>query len=386
MSYPLVSFRLVPVPLDVTAPTPPLAQAAARMSRLLSARPARPAHSAVSLRADESGLLLVACDGELTVRVRVPATTHDPGEAVVSRRGLTNTLAALAAPQVRLIAEGTRLAVRTPGARFALPHLGEAQPVPVELPPALGTVAGAWLRAVAVPVAAAASREHALPIFTGVRLRSHDGRLRLLATDRYRLASASIPWQPIGGGARAVDALVPAAALAETAKQAGRSDSVAVHADADLFALAWDDGSAVTATLGAAFPDTQLDRLLDVVPDCVIEVEADALAGAVDRASRYAGEHGQVVVQAIDGGLLVRASDVLSGESEETVKAAVRGAHVTRFYQARLLSDALRTAARHSVEMRVQAGLRATEFTVTDGDRSAVQLRYLVVPMRPPGN
>jgi DNA polymerase-3 subunit beta len=388
--------------LDVTVHTGALTEAATRMSRLLPARSTQPAHAGVLVRADGGGLLLVATDGEVTVRARVPATTHDLGEVVVSRSGLTDTMAGLDAPEVRLISEGNRLAVRMPGARFALPQLGGAL-APASLPKAVGEVVGAQLCAAAVPVAGAASREHALPIFTGVRLRSHGSHLSLLATDRYRLASASISWQPAGPTgeadattgpparasdglpAPAVDALVAAAVFAEAVKQAGRVETVVVHADGDLFGLAWDGCSVVTATLGAAFPDTQLDRLLEVVPECVVEVESDALAGAVDRASRYAGMHGRVAVQATDGALLIRASDPLSGESEETVKAAVRGGHVTRVYQARLLSDALRATARHTVQMRIQAGLRATEFTITTGKMTAIHLSYLVVPMRPAG-
>jgi DNA polymerase-3 subunit beta len=394
LSYPAISIHRVTPILDVTAPTASLAEAAARISRLLPARPTQPVHAGVSLRADAAGLLLVATDGELTVRVRVPTTTHGVGEAVVSRRGLSETLASLDVPQVRLVVEGSRLVVRMPGARFALPQLSGIHPAPAGLPGVVGSLAGRQLRAAAVPVAGAASREHALPTFTGVRLRSHEGRLWLLATDRYRLASASLPWQAAASAETAadhtpapvVDALVPAVAFAEAARQAGRADTVVVHADGDLFGLSWDGGSVVTTTLGAPFPDVQLDRLLDVNPECVIEIEADALAGSVDRASRYAGPHGRVAVQVIDGGLLVRASDVISGESEETVKATVRGGHVTRFYQARLLLDALRAAGGHPVEMRVQAGLRATEFTVAAHETSDVHLRYLVVPMRPPGS
>ena len=109
-----------------------------------------------------------------------------------------------------------------------------------------------------------------------------------------------------------MEALVPAAVLAEACRQAGRADEVQVHAGADLFGLAWEGGSIVTATLGDVFPDAQLDRLVDVTPECVIEVESDALAAAVDRAARCGGAYGQVAVQAIDGAVLIRASDPLS--------------------------------------------------------------------------
>jgi DNA polymerase-3 subunit beta len=365
------------------------------MSRVLPARSTQPAHAGVVIQADGDGLRFTAADGELTARFRVRATTHEPGEVVVSRRGLTDTLVGLAAPEVRLIVEGNRLAVRVPGARFALPYLGDgAWPVPAGLPPLMGTVVGAQLCAAAVPVAGAASREHALPIFTGVRLRSHErshelsdglshgGSLSLLATDRYRLASAAVPWQPAGTPAAAGAVLVPAAVLAESARQVARVDAVGVHADGDLFGLSWPDGSIVTRTLGGAYPDAQLDRLLDVDAESVVEVDSDALASAVDRASRYAGQHGRLAVQTIEGALLVRASDLLSGESEETVKATVQGGHITRWYQARLLSDALRPSAGHPVRVRIQAGLRATEVTTTAGPAAATDLRYLVVPMR----
>ena len=115
-----------------------------------------------------------------------------------------------------------------------------------------------------------------------------------------------------------------------------------------------------------------------MVPDATVELEADVLAAAVDRAARYADGYGRVSLQSTDGAVLVRAGGS-HGESEEAVKATVRGAPVVRHYQARLLTDALRALAGHAVELRVQSGLRATEVTAAG---TQAQLRYLVVPMR----
>src|SRR5438270_11162648 len=140
---------------DVTAVTGPLAQAAARLCRLL---PTRLAHAGVLLRGDRSGLRLAAADGERSGWFGAPAIVTGTGEVVVARRGLAETLAGLAAPEVRLVAEGSRLAVRVPGARFALPTIGGAAPPPARAPEPAGEVDGAALRAAAVAVAAAASR------------------------------------------------------------------------------------------------------------------------------------------------------------------------------------------------------------------------------------
>ncbi|WP_213450155.1 DNA polymerase III subunit beta [Rhizomonospora bruguierae] len=368
--------------LDLTVAGGALAEAAARISRLLPARTLQPALAAVLVTADPAAgeVVLAGSDGEQSAAVRVPAAVHGAGAVAVSRRGLAETLAGLDSPEVRLVAEGSRLAVRLPGARFALPRLEEAAlPPPAGPPPVVGTVEGGALRAAVVPVASAASREHALPIFTAVRVRSGQGALRVVATDRFRMAAAALPWRPAAGGA-GVDTLLPAALFAEVARQVGRAGEVTVHADADRFGLAWDGGHAVTSSLGTPFPDQQIDRLLSVRPECAVEVAAGDLAGAVDRAAPYAGPHGRIALHVGDGAIVVRGSDPLAGESEEAVKASVRGDHVTRAYQARYLLDALRPFAGRTVRVEVQAGLLATLLCAAGEDE--VALRYLVVPMR----
>ncbi|WP_344407486.1 hypothetical protein, partial [Dactylosporangium fulvum] len=123
--------------LDVTVSAVAFAEAAALTARLLTIRSPQPVHAAVLLRADDTGLHLSATDGALTVRLRVAATVHQPGAAVVPRRGLAETLAGLGAPEARVVAEGSRLAVRVPSARFALPVLADPWP------PARGGTSGA---------------------------------------------------------------------------------------------------------------------------------------------------------------------------------------------------------------------------------------------------
>src|SRR2546423_5078671 len=126
--------------LDVTASTGPLAEAAARLCRLL------PARAGVLLRGDRATLRLAASDGELSAWFEVPAGVAGPGEVVAARRGLAETLAGLDAPEGRLAVEGSRLAVPGPGARVALPPVGGAGPPPTRIPEPGGEVGGAALR------------------------------------------------------------------------------------------------------------------------------------------------------------------------------------------------------------------------------------------------
>jgi DNA polymerase-3 subunit beta len=139
-----------------------------------------------------------------------------------------------------------------------------------------------------------------------------------------------------------------------------------------------------TALLAMPFPDERARKLLEAEVAGAVEVEAEALAGAVRRAAPYAGPHGTVLLIASDGELRVQGNDPQAGESEERVKAAISGHHGTKAYQVRYLTEALRPFAGRTLRMRVQEGLRPTVFTADPGG-TEVELTYLVVPMRLPG-
>jgi DNA polymerase-3 subunit beta len=367
--------------MDLTATTSALAAAATEVARLLPSRVLDPVLAGLLLRADGDGVELSGSDREHGVRLTRPATTHVDGVVLVPAKPLAETLRTIDAAQVRLVVEGSRLAVRTPTARFALPLLdvGSHPGVPA-LPPLCGHVPSAALAAAVPPVAGAASRDDALPIFTGVRVRAEGDRLHLLATDRYRMAFAAAPWRPAASGAP-LDALAPATVLAEVAKQAARGDLVALHADTDRIGLSWAGDSITTALLAAPFPDERARKLMEAVIDSTVLVDADALAGAVRRATPYTGPHGSVTLQVEDSELRVRGNDPQTGESEEFVKATVDGNRLTKTFQARYLSDALKAFSGGDVELRIQDGIRSTVLTSRAG-ADGVELTYLVVPMR----
>ncbi|SDH24143.1 DNA polymerase-3 subunit beta [Lentzea fradiae] len=360
--------------MDLTATTADLASAAAEVARLLPARVLDPVLAGLRLRAG-TDVEIAGSDQEHGVRLTVNATVHTEGEVLVPAKPLAATLQALDDPQVRLKVEGQRLAVRTPTSRFALPLLDLAtHPGVPELPPLRGHVGAASLRMITA-VAGAASKDDALPIFTGIRVQSDEQKLHVMATDRYRMAYATLPWEQSGR----IDLLVPAKPLTEAARQAhGR---VALHANEDRIALAWATNSISTALLAAPFPDDRARRLLEADIDSTVLVDADSLARAVRRATPYGGPHQAVTIQVEDSEIRVKGSDPQQGESEEFVKATVEGDRLTKTFQARYLADALKAFAGRRIELKIQDGLRSTVLTSPPGE-DGVELTYLVVPMR----
>ena len=366
--------------LDLTVTTGELASAASALVRLVPGKLIDPVLSGLLLTAGPDGVSLAANDRERAARLERPALVHTEGRVLVPAKPFADTLRALDHEQVRLVVEGSKLAIRAPGARYALPLLDvDVHPGVAAPPTAAGIVDGQLFSSALGTVAAAASRDDALPMFTGVRIRSEDHQLIMLATDRYQMAVATLAWQPAGPP---VDALVPAGLLAEIAKQL--EGPVTLHSDRDRFGLVWrragGETVATTAVLDGSFLHESKVSVSDV--DTRLEADADVLAGAVRRVGLYTDARGVLLVEVGDGEVRLRGADQRAGEAEETLKADVEGGRLSQAYQGRFLTDALRAFSGSRVRIEIQPGMRATVFSAVG--ESELNLRYVVMPMLPP--
>jgi DNA polymerase-3 subunit beta len=363
--------------MDLTATTSDLANAAAEAVRLLPGRTLDPVLAGLLLTASGDGVVLAGSDRERALRLSCSAAVHTAGRVLVPAKPLAETLRALDVPMVRLAVEGARLAVRTPNARFALPLLdADLHPGVPEAPPLAGSVDGDLFVSALTTVAATASRDEALPLFTGVRVRADGDRLVVAATDRYRMAIASLPWTPT---MHTLDALIPAALLSEVARQA--RGSVALHVDENRVGLAWGDSVVTTALLDGSFLSESKIALSNV--DTHVELDADTLMAAVRRVALYADARGVLRVEVGDNEIRLRSADQQAGEAEESIKADVSGGRTSPSFQSRFLIDALKPFAGRRVHLAIQPGMRATVFSSPDPEE-VLDLRYMVAPMRPP--
>lgn len=358
--------------MDVTATTADLAAATVDVARLLPTRALDPVLSGVLLTASADGITLAGTDRERTVTLHRSALVHTEGAVLVPGRPLADTLRALDTPEIRLVVEGTRLAVRSPRGRFALPLLDvSVHPGIPAAPPLSGRADGRPLLQALHAVAGAASKDEALPLFGGVRIRSAGPDLRLIATDRYRLAIATLPWH--GGD---IDVLVPATLATEIARQAAGTPQLALHADPSQAVFTWSGTSIGTALLATPFPDEH--KYLDTTGDATLELSAAELLAAVRRVGLYADGRGALALDLGDGEIRVRAEGMDLGEADESVKADVHG-RLTQHYRTRYLIDALR-AFPGMVRIDIRAGMKSTVLTARDDD---VSLHYVVMPIVP---
>jgi DNA polymerase-3 subunit beta len=350
--------------MDVTAPAHRLSAAVSAASRLL------PARSGLRLRADAAGLRVAGSDPDLAVRFDCPATTHTDGSVVVPAAPLAETLRVLDAELVRLVVEGSRLALRLDNARFALPLLSSEAAAPDASLTRVSEVDGAAFASALRIVAGTAAKDDPLPLFTGVRLQAGD-RLTLTASDRYRMAVARLPLRAPGS----LDVLVPAALLTEAARQA--RGVVGLHLGPGRFGLSWEGGLVGTAVLDAGFLSEE--SIPSGAVDTTVSLEADALAAAVRRVGVYAEDRRVLTLEVGDAQVRLASARQDTGEAEETLKADVRGGRTSPSFQARYLLDALQAFTGERVVLSIQPGMRAC--VLRAAEPGEVELTYYLMPM-----
>ncbi|WP_410666637.1 DNA polymerase III subunit beta [Amycolatopsis sp. cmx-4-68] len=353
--------------MDVTAPAHRLSAAVSAASRLL------PARARLWLRADSGGLTVAGSDADLAVRLRCPATSHTDGSVAVPAAPLAETLKMLDTELVRLVVEGSRLALRLDNARFALPLLAAEAEGPAGELARVSEVDGSAFASALRIVAGTAAKDDPLPLFTGVRLQADGDRLTLTASDRYRMAVARLSLRASGS----LDVLVPAVLLTEAARQA--RGVVGLHLGPGRFGLSWEGGLVGTAVLDAGFLSE--DSIPSGAVDTTVSLDADALAAAVRRVGVYAEDRRVLTLEVGDAHVRLASARQDTGEAEETLKADVLGGRTSPSFQARYLLDALQAFAGERVVLSIQPGMRACLLRAVEPGE--VTLTYYLMPMLP---
>ncbi len=195
-----------------------LAEAVAWVARSLPSRPVLPILSGLLLEASSDGLTLSCFDYEVSARILLDAEVAEAGTALVPGRLLAEITRSLPPLLVEVADEKDDVTVTCGPASFTLVTLPVKEyPRLPELPRLAGTVDGGVLATAVGQVAPAASRDDTLPVITGVNLEIDDDTIRLVATDRYRLAIRELGWNPAHPGTRGT-LLVPAKTLSDAAR------------------------------------------------------------------------------------------------------------------------------------------------------------------------
>jgi DNA polymerase III subunit beta len=298
-------------------------------------------------------------------------------------------------------------------AEFSLVALTlEDYPSLPELPGVAGTVDGGALATAAGQVVPSASRDDTLPMLTGVCMDFAGDQVTLAATDRYRLAVATVGWDPADPELR-TSALVPARTLADIARTMGPGVPVAIALGApgdgpDGMISFEGGGRRLTARLiGSEFIKYQSRFPAEF--GCAAELPAGQFADAVRRVSLVADRTSPVQLTFRPDTVVIEARSDGRARAVESVPVRFAGQEQAISFSPHYLLDGLTAAMlsghgpQGSEPAPAGSGRVRLEFTspakpalitwaggaetagpdkLPDADTGA--FRYLVVPLRVP--
>lgn len=366
------------------------ADAAMWALRTVGARATLPALSGVKLEVAGDRLSLSSTDLEIASELSVAVQAERDGMALVPGRLLGNVVRSLPNAAVSAEVDGDQLHLVCGRAQFAL------RLMPVEDFPALPQIseqaaiavmkAEEFARTVA-QVARASSTDDARPVLTGVSLEASAGSLTAAATDSYRLAVRTVPWD---AGAETT-ALVPRRALDEarrSAEQLGAEVRIAIEPSQVTFTFG--DRRLTSRLIEGKYPDYR--QLIPVGFERRLAVDRAELMEVVRRVS-VVGESNTtatpVTLHVTSDTVRVTAGSGEVGQAEESLPGTLEGEPIEIGFNPRYLSDGLDVTVSERVVLEFRDELKPTVLRpapADDQDGSAKEqvadFLYLLMPVR----
>lgn len=363
-----------------------LRDAAEWAARIAPSKPSSPVMAGVLLDAGDV-LTLSATNYETFGTATCSAVIQDQGRTVVSARLLAAVAKAItpATAEITVVSDGSRLEIRHGRSRWALPEMEtDLWPTFPNLGEAIGKVDGSVLERALDRVLPAAGKPDIEPqVFAGVRMSFGDG-LRLEASDRYRIATADLPWQPAITSANPI--VVPATVL----KYATTRGGVEFSTEGGTVGIRSGGFTILGRLLAGQFPrefEGYVTRVKGAAKTTAI-VDTQGLLNTINGVSVVLSTEAHILLGFTEDGVLVspvsEKSSADDGDADSQIDlASFDGPEITVKVKHAVIADALRCLDSPSAQFQF-AGSTKNPFIIEPVDANGEPLdgySHILVPL-----
>lgn len=348
--------------------------------KTVATKSAMPVLSGIRIEAGgKDSVELASTDMVMSLRLSMKAVVEEGGAVVVPGRLLTDIVRSLPAGDIKLdFDEKKQLAELTSsGADFRVNCLpAEDFPRLPEMPEE-GTFeldAGPFIQTVNT-VARAASRDETRPVLTGILVKFGKDKIKMVATDSYRLSVRETEVNSTLAEKREV--IVPRASLEELARLQGQAEDEKIR-------VAIVDGQAIFATgdvlLATRLIEGQFPNYQQLLPEEFkheIVLEREELMEVVGRIGLMAQKNAPLRLKLADGQLTLSAQTPQVGEARESLPVSYQDEEVEIGFNPEFLRDGFESVDEEQAVLRVISPLRPG-LIKGSGD----EFLYLIMPVR----
>lgn len=347
------------------------------VSRAVASRAQLPVLSHILIEAKNEGIILSATDLEIGIKVKVGAKVMESGVVAVPAKMFGEFLSSLNPGKVTLKMEKESLVLSAPG------YSGKFQTIGADEFPAitevgketeLCTLEASALSKVVERVVFASAKDSLRPVLTGVLWEIDKKKIRLVATDGFRLAVEELS---IETKSEQISLLVPSRVVMEVVKLAGDGSVTVGHLPKtnQIYFLVGET-LVVSQLLAGNFPD--YGKILPKEFTTEITVSKDELLQAVKATHIFARDNSNMVKWQVEKGNLVLLSNSPErGECRVEVPVKLDGDPLEIIFNAKYVLDYLSIV--EGPDLWVGMGTRLSPGMIKDLKRENGQ--YVVMPI-----
>lgn len=362
-----------------------LARGVGAVSRVVASKAQLPVLANILLMTEQGKLRLSATNLETGMNLWLGGKVEKQGKITVPARVLGELVGSLPQDTVELVTEGDKLRVRCGKFKAVINGIAaeEFPGVPSlkkqKKKPEMLKLEKEVLESSVGQVALAAGVDEARPIFTGVKMEMGKNKIRLAATDGYRLSVKKI--EGVKGIKKEQEMVVPARALVELVKVLGKEEKgevvMAATDEERQLILATDEAEIVTRLLEGDFPD--FDKIIPSSTRTTIELETEELQKAVRAAAIFARDSANIVKFKVEGSsLVISANAPQVGENEVELEGKKTGEDGEIAFNSRYLLEMLGVIGAERIKLSMSGALSPGVFKIA-GDESWL---HIIMPVR----
>lgn len=359
------------------------AQTVSWVARSLPSRAPSPVLAGVKIEASDGNLLLSAFDFETSARASIEADVEETGTILVSGKMLADIANSLPGHTVSVFLDGTKVIIKSGSAKFTLNSMPLSDyPNLPEIPQRGGQIDATVFAAAVGQVAVAASRDDTLPLLTAIKIVIAGDDVRLLSTDRYRLARAKTAWSADDAD-RSIELLIKAKVLQDVAKSvpSGGTVSVTVNTSGTIVGFAVGGRQITTLVQSGDYPE--VERLFPAQTTISAVVSTLELRDAVKRVALVAERNTPIRLAFAGDVVTLIAGSAGDAEASESLHAEVAGGDITVAFNPQYLLEGIGAIHSPSLRLAFTHPSKPVLFNGVDDKGSDVRsYEYLLVPIR----
>ncbi len=347
------------------------------VGRAVASRAQLPVLSHILIEAKSEGLVLSATDLEIGMKIKVPAKVVESGQVAVPAKMFGEFLSSLNPGKVELKLEKETLVLSAPGYSGKFQTIGaEEFPAICETPKEteICSIPSLVLSQAVERVVFASARDTLRPVLTGVLWEIGKKKVRLVATDGFRLAVEEIE---VESKTEEKTLLVPARVVMEVVRLSGEGEIKIGHLpETNQIYFVAGEVLVVSQLLAGNFPE--YGKILPKEFTTEIVVDKNELLQAVKAAHIFARDNSNMVKwQVEETNLKLSASSPERGECLVEVPIKLTGEKLEIIFNAKYVLDYLLIVEGES--LAVGLGSKLSPGMIRDIGRKSGQ--YVVMPI-----